>query len=96
VKLFNVVVAFTHISFKPVIIAGNGSTVISTDTLQLVGKVQITVAVPADKPVTIPVPAPTLTVASGLLQVIPGLASDNVVELLTHTFSVPVIGAGKG
>lgn len=45
-------------------------------------------------PVTTPVPEPTETVPSGLLQRPPGVASCNVIEPLTQTEDGPVIAAG--
>ena len=81
----------------PVIEAGKGLTVTLVVVIQPVGKVYEMVTVPADTPVTTPVPEPTVALlVLLLLQVPPVVASVNAVVKPAHTLVVPVIEAGNG
>jgi hypothetical protein len=96
VALLSVVVSPSHTCSTPVVVAGSGFTVTVVVIRQPVGIVYVISAVPSDKPVTTPVAASTLTVASALLHVPPASASAIVVVEFTHTAIVPVIADGSG
>ena len=55
-------------------------------------------AVPAETPITVPEVDKETNATGGmlLLQVPPGIASDNVVAVLAHSYNTPLIGDGKG
>lgn len=96
VALDNVVVDPTHTFNVPVMAAGNVLTVISKVTRHPVGKVYEIVIVPGVSPVTTPPVLMDPTAGALLLQVPPGVVSDNGVVNPGQTVEAPVIGAGNG
>jgi len=76
---------------------GIGSTVTVLVTAQLVGKVKITVTVPADTPVNEPLIGLIVAIDVGAVLQVPGeVTSDMVIDAFTHTSAGPVIGSGSG
>jgi hypothetical protein len=97
VTVLNDVVDPAHTIAVPVIDNGKGWMVIVIVRKQPVGKVYVIVAVPANTPVTIPVPEPTDAVlVLPLDHVPPGLLFDNTIPAPTHTADAPLILAGNG
>lgn len=96
VALLRVVDCPVHTVNMPVIEEGAGFTVTITLLWQPVGVLLITVEVPKEIPVTIPVETPHVaTDGLLLLQVTPGVAELNVDVPPTQILSIPVIGAGS-
>ena len=97
VASLKVVVEPIHTLATPVIDAGFGLTVTPNTAVQPAGSVYVMVAVPADTPVTIPVPAPTEAIEVLLLLHVPPLvASLSEVVSPTQTLLTPVIADGVG
>jgi len=95
-ELAKVVVSVEHTVDAPVIAAGTGFTVNGVDTAQPVGSVNVMVTVPAEFPVTTPVPEPTdASVGLLLLHVELPEPSVSVVVDPTHTLVVPPIAEGS-
>ena len=95
VASLSAVVKPAHTLVVPVIAAGSGFTVTTLVMIQPVGKVYVTVAVPAVIPV-ITLPAAVATAVLLLLHVPEGVASLSVVVKPAQTAIVPVIDAGNG
>ena len=92
----NAVVALTHTDLVPVMEDGSAFTVNTAAAVQPVGIVYVMAVVPADTPVTTPVPDPIVATAVLLLVQVPPPASLSVVVSPAHTFVVPLIAAGSG
>ena len=97
VTSLKVVKLLTHAVGEPVIGAGVEVIFSTSVVIQPVGKVYVIVADPADIPVTIPVPDPTVATDVLLLVHIPppeaSVKAD--VDPMQYTDVVPPIGAGK-
>ena len=92
--LVNGVVNPIHTCVAPLIGAGNGFIVTVFIARHPVGGVKVITEVPAETPVTMPVPAPTVAFALLLLHV-PGPKSANTVVRPSHTTAIPVMGDGS-
>ena len=79
----------------PPLIVGNGLTVTTVATAQPLASVYEIVVVPAETPVTIPVPDPILaTPVLVLVQIPPPVASLSRIVCPTQVVELPVIAAG--
>lgn len=97
VALVSEILAPAHTAVGPVIAAGAGLTVIAVVVKQPVPNVYVIVAVPANIPLTMPVPDPTLATAVLLLaHVPPPTELLNVLVVPSHTFITPVMAGGGG
>ena len=96
VALLKFVVSPAQIVVVPVMSAGSGFTIIDATDLQLVGSVYVITADPALPPNTTPDGDTAATELLLLLQLPPVLAFVKEVDEPEHTFSTPLIGAGKG
>jgi hypothetical protein len=90
----SVVVASSHTVVVPVIVAA-GFTVTSIVLIQLVISLYVIVAVPAERPVTVPNGSTDATVPGVALQKRPLEAEVKVVVSPSHTSGVPVATAGS-
>lgn len=94
----NVVVYPVHTVSEPVIAEGVALTVIGFVAMQPVGNVYVSVAVPAETPVQMPVHAPTTAIVVLLLVhpqlVLPEEPNDD--DDPAHTVDAPDIAAGNG
>ena len=92
----SVVEVSAHNAVVPLMDSGSGFTVTIAVIIQLVGKVNVSVAVPIEAPVTIPDAEPIGAIAVLLLAHVPAPdASVSAVVKPSHTVSVPLIGAGN-
>ena len=81
----------------PLIADGSGFTVTGVVIIQPVDNAYVIVVVPANTPLTTPVPPPTVATKVLLLVHAPNpVASDKEVVKPAQTFVVPVIAAGNG
>lgn len=92
----SVMLAPTHKADGPLIAAGNGFTVTVVFLKHPPGAVYVTIAVPAETPVTTPVDVPTVTVEAAVLHDPPAVTSASVIVLPpAHTLTGPVMTSGK-
>ena len=96
VASLSVVVRPWHISLMPVIAAGKGYTVSMVVIIHPVGKVYVTVEVPAERPVAMPVPEPIVATDVLLLAHVPPPGSNKVVVAPIQIPVTPVITEGSG
>jgi hypothetical protein len=93
----NVVVSPTHTESTPVIAAGAGFTVTVLANMHPPPNVYAMEAVPADKPVTTPLPVAIMaTDVALLLHIPPDTASDMVITAPSHKLPAPPIASGIG
>jgi len=86
-----------HITNVPLIAAGAGFTVTTAEAVQLPAVVvNVMSAVPAETPVTTPVPETTVATPVAPLLQVPAMALVSVVVAPTQTVRVPLIVPGNG
>lgn len=94
--LVSSVVVAVHRLLLPLIVPGEGVTVIAFVTVQPVPKEYVMVVVPAETPVTTPDSEPILAAVLLLSHQPPGTISVSVVLAPVHTVDAPLMGAGAG